>query len=314
MNRPATGPLRGIELPPVVLRARQAVPGPARRALKWGARGYGGRTAAARPLPDFVIIGTKKGGTSSLMNWLLRHTAVARMFPAAERVKSPHYFDFNYWRGPRWYRSHFATRAARRRTEDKVGALTVTGEASPYYMFHPAAAARATELLPAVRVIALLRNPVSRAYSNFWDRKAFGTEELDTFEQALAAEPQRLATVDEARLMSDPHYYSFEHDHHSYLARGHYAEQLRRWMDRVPAERMLVLSAEDMFTDPQETFDSVQRFLQIPIQGVQLDPFNARPQVPMDPDTRANLFDHYRPHNAELYDLLGRDLGWDKTP
>ena len=312
MDRPATGRLRGIELPPVVMRARQAVPGPARRALKWGARSYGGRTAAARPLPDFLIIGAKKAGTSSLMNWLLRHPAVARMFPAAERVKSPHYFDINFWRGARWYRSHFPTRGVRRRIERKLGALTVTGEASPYYLFHPASAERAGTLLPDVRVIALLRDPVSRAYSNFWDRKAFGAEELDSFEKALAAEPERFATVDQDRLAHDAHYYSFAHDHHSYLARGRYAEQLRAWMDHVPPERMLVLSAEDMFTDPQGTFRQVQRFLQIPVRDVELDLFNARPRATMNADTRAKLVNYYRPYNAELYDLLGRDLGWDK--
>ncbi len=307
-----TDDLRGVELSPGLLRAREAVPGQARRLLKSGARHYGGLTAGHRPPPDFLIIGAKKAGTSSLMNWLLRHPAVERMFPAAERVKSPHYFDINYWRGPQWYRSHFPTAAARRRHGSRVGAATVVGEASPYYLFHPAAAERAAGLLPDVRVIALLREPVSRAYSNYWDRRAFGTEDLPTFEQAIDAEPARLATVDQDRLLTDPRYYSVHHDHHSYVARGGYAEQLRRWTDHVPPERMLVLRAESLFTDPVATFAQVQRFLQIPVQDrLALSPFNARKRPPMDPDTRARLTEHYRPLNAELYDLLGCDLGWD---
>ncbi len=313
MQEPSKGSVRGIELPRSASRVRAAVPAPARHALRQAARTYGSLTAAQRPVPDFLVIGAKKAGTSSLMNWLLSHPSVARLFPVAERVKSPHYFDINYWRGPMWYRSHFPTRAARQRQERRTGALSVTGEASPYYLFHPAAPDRVAAALPQVRVIVLLRDPVSRAYSNYWDRRAFGTEDLATFEQAIDAEPQRLAGVDQHRLRTDPHYYSADHDHHTYLARGRYAEHLRRWIELVPGERLLVLRAEDVFRDPAETFATVQRFLRIPVVAdLGLRAYNARSRSPMDPATRARLADYYRPHNAALYELLGRDLGWER--
>jgi len=309
---PASPPVRGIEVAGRGASLRDRLPTGVRHGLRGGARAYGSLTASLRPPADFLIIGAKKAGTSSLMNWLLRHPAVAEMFPRPQGIKSPHYFDINYWRGPRWYRSHFPTRTSRRQQERGHGFMSVTGEASPYYLFHPAAAERATAELPGVRVIALLRDPVSRAHSNFWDRKAFGSENLVRFEDGLAAEADRLATVDQDRLRHDPRYYSFHHDHHSYRARGRYAEQLRAWLERMPADRMLVLTAEDMFRDPQATFETVQQLLRIPpTPAVPLRRYNERSTPPLDPDTRASLAEYYRPHNAALYELLGRDLGWD---
>ncbi len=245
------------------------------------------------------------------MNWLLQHPAVSRLFPAPQRIKSPHYFDINYWRGPRWYASHFPTRAARHRQERRSGSLGVVGEASPYYLFHPAVPERVAVDLPDVRVIVLLREPVSRAYSNYWDRRAFGSEDLDTFEAAIEAEPRRLAEVDEERLRHDPRYYSLHHDHHSYLARGRYVEQLARWMPLVPPERMLVLSAERLFRTPAAVFVEVQDFLRLPRHDeLELAPFNRRPQPGITASTRAELVDYYRPYNDALFELLGTDLGW----
>ncbi len=310
----AKGPVRGIELPDGISRIRDRLPSPVRHVAAAAARRYGSATAGQRPVPDFLIIGAKKAGTSSLMNWLLRHPAVFSMFPRIQATKSPHFFDLNFWRGRAWYASHFPTRRARRRRERRIGALSVVGEASPYYMFHPAASTRVAATVPDARVIVLLRDPVSRAYSNFWDRKAFGSEDLPTFEQALAAEQDRLATVDDERLRDDPRYYSFHHDHHSYLARGRYAEHLEPWLAAVAPDRRLVVQAERLFADPAGVFGTVQRFLGIPETAqVPMRQYNERRRAPMDPSTRGFLADYYRPHNRALYRLLDRDLDWERN-
>ena len=106
----------------------------------------------------------------------------------------------------------------------------LVGESSPYYLFHPAAPARISETVPDVKMIAVLREPVSRAHSNFWDRVASGSEDLPTFEAAIEAEPERLRGLSDSDL-TDPHAYNFHHDHHTYLARGEYAGQLRRYFE-----------------------------------------------------------------------------------
>ena len=104
---------------------------------------------------------------------------------------------------------------------------------------------------------------------------------------------------------------SVDHDNHSYLARGRYLEHLRRWLDLVPPERLLVLRAETMFAEPGRVFAEVQRFLGIPeTDTVPLTAYNERSRTPMAPATRERLLAHYHPHNLALYEALGHDLGW----
>ena len=302
-----TTPVRGVAMPAPVRALRRATPRPAQLAVRSAVRRYGTRTAERRPLPDYLIIGAKKGGTSSLTNWLIQHPDNLRMFPSFQPLKSAHFFDIDYHRGVDWYRSHFPTERVRRA---HPGAIV--GEASPYYMFHPAAAARARSVVPDAKIIAVLRNPVSRAYSNYWDRVSAGTETLPTFEDAIAAEEERLGRVDGDRLREDPAYYSLEHDQFTYLARGRYAEHLVTWLDAYPADQVLVLRAEDMYADPAAVFADVQRFLGIrACPHIDLKTYNERSKPPIAPATKDRLAAYYRPHNAALYELLGRDLGWD---
>jgi hypothetical protein len=285
---------------------RRTTPRPAQLAVRSLARAYGAQTAAHRPLPDYLIIGAKKGGTSSLTNWLIQHPDNLRMFPSFQPLKSAHFFDISFHEGVDWYRGHFPTGRVRERHPGAV-----VGEASPYYMFHPAAASRARSVVPAAKIITVLRNPVSRAYSNYWDRVAAGSETLPTFEAALEAEEERLAGVDHDRLVNDPSYYSFEHDQFTYLARGRYLEHLQLWLDAYPADQVLVLRAEDMYADPGAVFSSVQRFLGIrECADIDLKAYNERSKPPIDPMTKERLSEYYRPHNEALYEFLGRDMGW----
>lgn len=299
-------PVRGVEMPRTVQALRRTTPRPVQLAVRSAARAYGARTAAHRPLPDYLIIGAKKGGTSSLTNWLIQHPQHLRMFPTFQPLKSAHFFDISFHEGVDWYRGHFPSDRVRRQNPGAI-----VGEASPYYMFHPAASERARAVVPDAKVIAVLRNPVSRAYSNYWDRVSAGTETLPTFEAALGAEEARLAGVDHDRLVHDPSYYSFEHDQFSYLARGRYVEHLPTWLDRWPAEQVLVLRAEDMYADAAGVFAEVQRFLGIRhCPDIDLKPYNERSKPPIDPRTRARLAEYYRPFNDALSERLGRDMRW----
>jgi len=260
-------------------------------------------------MPDFLIIGAKKGGTTSVANWLVQHPQVLPMFPRAQRHKSPHYFDINYWRGPDWYLSHFPTRAARAIRRHRTSGAVV-GETSPYYLFHPAAAGRVQETAPEVRLIAILREPVSRAHSNYWDRVVAGTEDLPTFEKAIEAEQSRIADVTNAWLM-DPTHYSFQHDHHTYLARGRYAEQLQAYFAVFPREQLLVLSLDSLRRDATAAFQRIEEHLGIEHRTVDLSPRNAREgNPPISSETREFLRAYYAPYNQQLTELLGEDFGW----
>jgi hypothetical protein len=252
-------------------------------------------SAADRPLPDFLIIGAQKAGTTSLHAYLCEHSRV----PAPTK-KEVHFFDHEFHRGTDWYRAHF------QRYEEG----TVSGESTPYYLFHPLAPQRAAEVLPDCKLIVLLRNPVDRAFSHHNHERALGYETLD-FEQAIEAEPARLAGEEE-RLAREPGSRSFAHQHHSYLARGRYAGQLERWFESFDRERLLVLGAEDLFTEPGGIVGEAQEFLGLDVEPPpDLSARNARSYAPIGEEMRAALRLAFEPHNRRLYELVGRDFGWD---
>lgn len=269
--------------------------GPVRRTAR-AARLLGrAATAPLRALPDFIIIGTQKGGTSSLYAALAGHPRVA---PAPR--KEVHFFDRHH-RSLLPYRRNFPLRRRGR---------PLSGEATPYYLFHPLVPERVRAAVPGVRLISLLRDPVERAYSHHAHETRLGFEELP-FREAVEAEGRRLAGEEE-RLRRDPSYRSHAHRHHSYLARGVYVDQLLAWRRYFPAEQMLVLGSEALFEDPAGTLQKVLAFL-----GLEDPPALALPErnkgsyaAPLDPALRDRLRDYYRPHNERLYEYLGRDFGW----
>jgi hypothetical protein len=249
-------------------------------------------------LPDFLLLGAQKAGTSSLYRYLQRHP---RILPALS--KEVHYFTKHRDRPEGWYRAHFP----RVRTLAKQRALT--GEATPYYLFEPRVPAQVASLLPAARFIVLLRNPVERAYSHYQQERARGRETLG-FAAALEAEEERLAP-ELARLLADPAATSPIYQNQSYFARGLYAEQLARWREHFPPERFLVLQSEAFFAEPAGTCQRVFEFLDLPRHSLSgLRAANQRSYAPLDPALREALVARYAPHNRALEDLLGTHYDW----
>ena len=247
-------------------------------------------------IPGVLIVGAQRSGTTSLYRYLAEHPAVAP--PVRKEIQ---YFTLNYGRGERWYRTHFPM--ARR--------SRVTFEATPYYLFHPAAPQRAAATVPDAKVIALLRDPRSRAFSHWQHNASSGLEHLG-FEAALDAEAERLAGLD-GRLLSDAGYRSDAHRLWSYTARGQYAEQLERWLDHYPREQLLVLRSEDLYTEPARAHGRVLEFIGLPPLPLDAYPRYTRRRSPaqMTATARQRLTAHFRPHNERLAALLGCDLWWD---
>ena len=246
--------------------------------------------------PDFVIIGTQRGGTTSLYAYLSEHPQIA---PAA--TKELHFLTDRYERGQDWYLGQFPA---------ELPPATLTGEATPYAMFHPLAPARLRAVAPRARLIALLRNPVERAYSQYLLERSRGNESLD-FASALDAEAERLAG-EEARLVAEAGYISAAHKHTSYLARGDYAPQLQRWFANFPRDQLLIIRSEDLFSSPAEAFAEVTSFLGIATEP--RPPFsvhNRAPGSPLDPTLRARLSRHFASRNAQLAELIGWDPCWE---
>jgi hypothetical protein len=279
-----------------------------REGTKRTLRAWGELTAGLRRPADFMIIGAKRGGTTSVSRYLLQHPQVMPLFPARQNIKGTHFFDGEFHRGIRWYRSHFPTEASRR-LRSRGGAPALAGDGSPYYLFHPLAPERAVEVAPDARVIALLRDPVERAWSHYKERRRHDADEL-SFEDALEAEPARLAGEEE-RLRQEPTYRSHAHEHHSYVAQGRYLDMLPRWLDRYPSERVLILLSEDLYADPQATVGRIFAFLGLPPFALRdVTRHNYVPAGGMREQTRRHLRGLFAEHNRELARYLGMPLPW----
>ncbi len=246
--------------------------------------------------PDFIVIGAQRAGTTSLHAYLSAHPQVKTPI-----TKELHYLTDRHERGLDWYLGQFPL---------AIPPDAITGEATPYALFHPLAPKRLLDTAPYAKLIALLRNPVDRAYSHYLHERSRGFETLD-FASALDAESERLVG-EEARISRDPSYISEPHKHFSYLARGDYAPQLERWFAHIPRDQLLVLRSEDLYGQPAETFAHVAGLLGI---APELDaPFAAHNRSagpPLDPAIRARLTDHFAPKNARLAELLGWNPGWN---
>jgi len=243
-----------------------------------------------------------KAGTTSLYHHLAQHPRFA-----APAEKELHFFDNNFHRGSRWYRARFPLRpwmALRR------GPRAFSGEATPYYLFHPLAPRRARALCPDARIIVLVRNPVDRAHSHYQQNVRAGFETLG-FAQALDAEPGRLRGEEE-RMRRDEQYYSEAHQTFSYLARGEYAPQLARWIECFGEGRVLVLGSEEMRADPAEGYARVLGFLGLPaFTPPAFREHNAARYGPLEPALRARLHERFRAANERLFAMLGRRFDWE---
>ena len=275
----------------------------------------------AQILPNFIIIGAMRSGTTSLARYLGAHPQV---FMAAK--KEVHFFDFNFDRSLDWYARHFA----------RAGGKTAVGEATPGYMYNERAIARMARLVPQARLIVVLRNPVDRAYSHYWLNRARGHEPLD-FAAAIAVEPERLANSELALGRRGV-----------YLEGSRYLKYLLRVCRYYPRSALHVVIFEDLRDEPRAVYAAVCRFLGVgesflppnlgrpinrfvafrslglrnlgrrlprPLRRV-VDRLNVREASypPLDPALRRALQEQFAGENAALAAWLSRDLSvWSES-
>ncbi|MCT7979954.1 sulfotransferase domain-containing protein [Laspinema olomoucense] len=248
-------------------------------------------------MPDFLIIGTQKGGTTSLYHYLTQHTQI---LPAAQ--KEVHFFGLNFHHGIDWYRQQFPLPESEKQM--------LTGEATPYYLFHPLVPRRVKNLFPQVKLIVLLRNPVERAWSHYNHEVRLGFETL-SFAEAIAQEPARLAGEVE-KMLADPKYYSYNHQHYTYLSRGIYANQLKSWMELFPKEQFLILSSEAFYANPAATLAKTLAFLGLPPMEIEDYPkHNAGEYATLPDGLQSTLNQYFQPHNQHLLDEFSLNFSWD---
>jgi hypothetical protein len=250
-----------------------------RRTAAWTLRRA---TSRRRTPPGFILIGGQRYGTTSRYDYLTAHPAIA-----AAAKKEVHFFDLHYDRGVEWYRSHFPLRRDLDRLTERDAVPALTGDATPYYLFHRQAPERMRALLPDVNLIVLVRDPVERALSHD------GLEVHDSFEPlsfsaAIEAESERVVT---AR----------GHLHHGYVARGRYEEQLEAWFADHPREQFLIHDSGELFDDSAGTVPRTLSFLGLPPHELEhSERLNVRSRANITPGLRRWLYEYFAPPNGKL--------------
>jgi hypothetical protein len=284
------------------------VPIGARRALVRARHRARVTTAQWRALPDFVIIGCQRGGTSSLYRYLGLHPHIS---PSLR--KETEYFTARYSEGESWYRAHFPL-VLRHRVAALLGRRRLTFEATPDYLVDPRAPSRCHDLLPDAKIVVLLREPGERALSQFHHNERLGLES-ESFDRAIELEESRIS-ADLEEMVTDPATSATSFRRFSYLARGDYAEQLERWFEAYPRDRFLILESEEFFSDPDRVLGRVLGFVGAkPWSPPEFRNYSylergvvGHEEVPSG--LRGTLDDRFAGSNGRLRELIHEDLGW----
>ncbi len=260
-------------------------------------------TVRNRVLPDYIIIGAQKSGTTSLYHCMTQHPQILPAFR-----KEIHYFDTKFNKGILWYRSNFPTKS-------KFAENTITGEASPEYLFHPNVPERMVEIIPNVKLIMLLRNPADRAISHYYHYVSNKKEHLP-IEEAFRIEEQRIKPAFE-KLMKRRFFvkkYSMKYRRFSYKIRGIYINQISNYLKYFKRSQMFIEASEIFFKNPLPVLKNIFEFLNVDPDFI---PEDIRPkQVGNYPEVNKKFYEklqeYFKPYNKKLYDFLNRDFDWDK--
>lgn len=252
------------------------------------------------PRPNFLIIGAMKAGTTSLWKYLRGHDQVYLTPP----IKELHYFDREPGRGggTKWsgpirddatYEAFF---------EDATPGHMALGEATPTYCFVPIAIRRIHEYRPEMKLVMIMRDPVTRAISHIGQRAWKDGERLSEWEELvadIALEPS-IAGADWWRRRREYH------------ARGRYHEQLDKVLALFPRDQVLLMRLEDLAADPAAEFQRLTDFIGVdPLPEKTYQTYNARDYDPPDADIVEYLRQYYRPHNQLLVEKHGVSIdGW----
>lgn len=253
-------------------------------------------------LPDFIIIGAQKSGTTSLHHYLSQHPDLV-----VPNKKEIHFFDGgintnvdNFNKGEAWYRSHFPL-AQDLNDNQKIF------ETSPLYIFNPLVPKRIFELVPKIKLIVILRNPTERAISHYFHVKRKGLESKSILE-AFEAENDRLKPV-----IDKQDYKSEVFIQNSYMSRGLYHVQIKRYLRYFTMDNILVINSESFFAEPHITLRQIFQFIGVDTEFMinNLKPHNVGSnKTEIDPKAYKYLENYFQPQNKLLYELIGQNYNW----
>lgn len=249
------------------------------------------------------MIGGIRCGTTSLYHYLGQHKCIKRA--AYDEVG---YFDENFQLGLNWYRSLFPTKFTQKKIESKYNKF-LTYDVTPFYIYNPLAVDRIFKFSPNAKIIAVLRNPIDRAYSNYNQQMQDEGDTKTTFEEIVYSEVKE---IEKGKDDLNNHPFLVDEFYELLLARGFYAKQLTYWFEKFPRKNILLISSEDFASKTDEILSRIFDFLDIPNQKiVDLTKQNKRVYPKIKSSTRDFLIDYFKPHNEKLFKLLGERFNWE---
>ena len=270
---------------------------------------YRKMTSRLRSLPDFIIIGVGRAGTTALYSYLIQHPSiVAASTDNNESVADLHFFEYMISNNIQWYKSHFPILFSKSKNQKNS---FITGEYTSTYIYHPDVPKRIFNLLPKIKLIVILRNPIDKAYSTYQQQFRFG-EYTTSFEDTVNAEFRRI------NLNKDfPELNSNNYDFENFVAQniirhGIYADYLETWLKIFDRKQILILNSEDLKNSTKETLHRVFHFLIVSNYDIaNTSQVNVGKYPPINKITRKKLIKFFKPHNQRLNKLLDTEFDWD---
>lgn len=252
-------------------------------------------TSPCRRLPDFIIFGCARSGTVALNRYLNQHPNISM----ASR-KEVHFFNKNihHNQGQYWYRSFFPMKIFSKKL--------IVGESTPDYIYNPDVAKRIKKILPHVKLIVVLRNPIDRAYSHYQYMVRTKRENI-SFEDAIESEQDRIKDEKIKGIFDGDNYRAY-----SYLDRGVYIEQFQNWLNSFPKEQILIIKNENLEEKTESTLNEVFNFLGVEQKTIlDTSKFNVGKYPTMKNETRLKLISFFKESNEKLEKFLGMKFDWD---
>ena len=261
-------------------------------------------TSSFRTLPSFFVIGGVRCGTTSLYHYLGQHNCIKQA-----TYDELGYFDDNFHLGLNWYRSLFPTKFTQKKIESEYKKF-LTYDVTPFYIYNPLVVDRIFKFSPNAKIIAVLRNPIDRAYSNYNQKMQDEGDTKTTFEEIVYSEIEKIENNENNQ---ENNAFLVDEFYELLLARGFYAKQLEFWFKKFPRKNILLISSEELATNTDKTISEIFEFLEVPDQKINdLTKQNKIKYPKMKDSTREILINFFKPHNEKLFGMLGRRFNWNE--
>ena len=260
-------------------------------------------------LPDCIIIGAQKAGTTSLYDNLGMHPNV--WLPDCREIN---YFNANYGRGLGWYKARFPSKYVKFYEKQVASKPFITLESTPIYFIDINAPKRIKITLPDIKLIFLLRNPIDRAFSHWKMNKRRGFESLD-FEQALVEEDARIEK-DIQSMHSNPNFLlnnTCQLSLYSYCYRGLYFRRIQSWLETFSPSQILTIISEELWQKDGKEFNRTLDFLGLPAEDTitfKKTYGSSRNNLKISNEIRLHLEKTFEEDINLLEQYLGRKTNW----